>query len=40
MRQRAELLHRHGVRLIMLQGGAFLFQLAATDLLAKLAPLR
>lgn len=40
VRRRAELLHRHGVRMVMLQGGAFLFQLAATDLLARLAPLR
>jgi 2-keto-3-deoxy-L-rhamnonate aldolase RhmA len=40
MRRRAELLHEHGGPMIMLQGGAFLLHLAATDLLAKLAPLR
>jgi hypothetical protein len=35
--RRAERLHEHGVRMIMLQGGTFLFQLAASDLLAGLA---
>jgi 4-hydroxy-2-oxoheptanedioate aldolase len=40
IRLRVERLHGHGVRLIMIQGGTFLFQLAAQELLSKLAALR
>lgn len=39
LRRRVEMLHAHGVRMVMLQGASFLFQVAANQLLGELAPL-
>jgi 4-hydroxy-2-oxoheptanedioate aldolase len=39
LRRRVEMLHEHGVRMIMIQGASFLFQVAANQLLGELAPL-
>jgi 2-keto-3-deoxy-L-rhamnonate aldolase RhmA len=36
--KRARLLHEHGVRVIMLQGAPFLFQIAMTEFLRQLQP--
>jgi 4-hydroxy-2-oxoheptanedioate aldolase len=38
MRGRVEMLVEHGVRVVLTQGAPFLFQLAATDFLTRLAP--
>jgi 4-hydroxy-2-oxoheptanedioate aldolase len=38
MRRRVEMLVEHGVRMVLSQGAPFIFQLAATDFLSRLAP--
>lgn len=39
LRRRVEKLHDHGVRMVMIQGASFLFQVAANQLLGELGPL-
>jgi 4-hydroxy-2-oxoheptanedioate aldolase len=39
LRKRVETLHQHGVRMIMIQGATFIFQVAAGQLLRDLAPI-